>query len=942
MVARLSSVLAFLHINLLHWTASRRRIILSLIFTGIIVGLAFSIFAVRQSNLDDLLVYYEKKNPLEKNGSPTVRFSTEVNYNGFPANYTNTISQYVQGFWESANLESIVSSTLLVFSIQVDMFIPVYNRSTSATIGGVPEEIFRRLDLGLTKGELPANSSEVIELGLYDRLKLDIDPITDNTSFSTFSLLESQQLSVSGQSEAEIFTASLEALFSPDLLEQSENWDFATSSEYLIEWANRFSNFHSLVYGYIEVDWNVEKIAGNLEKWKSRAKEFENHLEGVKAFLGTEMRFTTNDELSQLLTSFEEEKQHFDLTYLLLALPLFLLMLLVLLEINRLGNESQTREIELLYLNGVSLRETTAVLLIERLLVALCSLILGLTISPFFILAAQTLFVFNSLDNLGNVLSDALSIDIFAVLAALVFLTSIPSVINTIRRAERTEGALREIEGIWHRSFMVLATIIGLAGGLIIFSVLVLDLPGAESADSSDLVFAGEHLRFAASSMILMATPPLIIRLFNAIYGRIGFRIWKSHAKKATMAFQLFREEAQFLGRPALIIFLTLMLLVPSLIVTPSIDAHLEEESRLVLGSTLVIENWAETIPTMEVHDISPAIAATSLVYHVTLIARFPPLHNDLSILVIDPLSFIEIASLELPSTGSLISLESVKQLSSNNTMLIDSGRVADLEKGDWASFKAWETLEESNATRYVPHELAFQVVDEFDLFPLLSVITRFVASTENIDYFDELIMSHESWNSLSNAASFDPSISISEIETGLMVGLNDASKQEQIARKLQESFGRPVRSLNGVKESFESPFHQSYIIIGTTTLIVAIIAAITIGVTSANALLNRRRDGYEVLVRRGMSRYRITLLAAQEFGMATIAPILLGLFFGLLYLSSMEGILTIYEGQLSFQWLLNPMELIISVLALILAIGLAWIGSFYVGISRRHFATGE
>ncbi|MFX0117131.1 MAG: FtsX-like permease family protein, partial [Candidatus Hodarchaeota archaeon] len=740
----------------------------------------------------------------------------------------------------------------------------------------------------------------------------------------------------------ESFVVSFEALFPPDLMQDATDWDLMTSMDFLMDFVNQFNYFHTWVYGSIEVEWDIEKInAGSLNTWERRARDFETHLEGLKTILGNEMRFVTSSELSQLFSSFKDEKEHFDITYLLLSLPLFLLVLLVLLEINRLGSESQGKEVELLHLNGVALREMIAILAIERFFVSTGSLLLGMILTPFFIEIAKALFPRALTIDSPNILLEALTIEICLLMVALVFLTSIPAILSSLRRIEHIGTPIKNRKPVFHQSILILMTILFLATILIIFSAFILGLPEAEEGGPSDLVFVGEHLRFAAFSIILLVAPVLIIRFLNRIYGKSGSYIWKSYTHKSTLSFQLYQEEAKYLARPALILFLALMLLVPSLVVTPSINAHLEEESQLAVGSSLIIENWKETIPITSVHNVSAAIEATSLVYHVFLTGRFPPLREQLSILVIDPMSFIKVANLELSSKGRLIPLKSINQLFSNFTMLVGAGCTPNIAKGDNVSLQAWETKEEDDSLHYIPHELDFLVVDKFDLFPLLNILTQAIASTEEINALDELIMSHGNWDIFSNISSLDSSITWS-LRKGLMVGLNDPSKQESVARKLQETFGRTVRSIKGVKKSFESPFHNSYSIIGTTSLLVALIAALIVGAASANTLLNRRRDGFEVLLHRGMSRQKVTFLAAQEFGLAMFLPTILGLFLGLLYLKSMEGILSIYEGQLSFSWLLNPLVMVASALALILTVFLIWIGIFFLAISRHHFAKGE
>ncbi|MFW9915657.1 MAG: FtsX-like permease family protein [Candidatus Thorarchaeota archaeon] len=944
MAARLSSLIAFFHVNLIHWYGARRRIILSLIFTTLIVSLAFSMFAVRESNLNDLLVYYENKNPLGANGSPTIRFSTEIDYSGFPSNYGESISQYINGFLYEADLEPVVAETHLAFSVHFEQFaVPGFRRATSATIGALPNEIFEKLGLALTGGRSPTNSSEVVDIGLFERLNLQYSPISDNNNLTAFSFQENQTFSVVGQTDEETFVHSL-ALFSSDLTEQSANWDLITSIDYLIEFCNRFTFFHSLIYGYIEVEWHVEAITGNHQTWKNRARDFESRIEGVKPFLGSSMRFTPNDELSRLLSSFKDEKEHFDLTYALLSLPLFVLVLLVLLEVNGLGNESQSREIELLSINGVGLLETFSIFAIERIAVSVISAALGIIFAPFFILLAQ-IFDLPGASSISfrSTYPEALSIEICAIIIGLVFLTSIPSILSSLRRSETIGITLKEKKQALHKSFIILLTVICLGIVLLLFSVIVLDLPRNE-AQGSDAIFVGEHLKFGAFSIFFLAAPPLIIRAFNSLSGRIGSRLWKSHRHKSTLPFQLFREEAHFLARPALILLLTLMLLVPSLVVTPSINAHLDEESQLVAGSTLIVENWVETFPLEAVYNVSSAIETASIVRHIFLDGRFPPLKEKLSFLVIDPTNFSNLPSLELDSTGSLASRESIQQLTSNGTTLVGAGCSANLEKGDSISFKTWEPTEEENFTHYVPHEAEFRILDFIDLFPLLTVLTRTLADVEELDrnLIDELVMSHGSWNILSNLISLDSSNEILASRTGLMVELNDPSMQDQVAGKLQETFGRSVRSLNDIKQSLESPFHESYIIIGTTSLLIAVIAVLIMSSSSANALLNRRRDGFEVLIRKGMTRKRVTLQAAQEFGLAIALPAILGIAIGFLYLFSMEGILSIHENLLPFHWLLNPFELWLAAIAVIFSVYMVWVCTFFAVISRAHFMTGR
>ncbi|MFX0117585.1 MAG: hypothetical protein ACFFB3_23775, partial [Candidatus Hodarchaeota archaeon] len=226
------SMLSFFHLNLLHWNAARKRILLFLIFAGVTVALVFSMFAIREANLNDLLVYYENKNQLKSNGSPTVAFSTEIDYDGFPLDYAESISDYVFSYLQESELSSVADRTFLVLSIQIDVTIPGYNRLASSVIGGIPDEIFSKLDLGLTEGYKPANSAEVVDIGLFDRLNLEIDPGSENNILTGYSLNENQTMTVVGQTDDESFLASFEALFPPDLMQDATDWDLMTSMDF--------------------------------------------------------------------------------------------------------------------------------------------------------------------------------------------------------------------------------------------------------------------------------------------------------------------------------------------------------------------------------------------------------------------------------------------------------------------------------------------------------------------------------------------------------------------------------------------------------------------------------------------------------------------------------------------------------------------------------------
>lgn len=948
MTSRAAALIAFFHLSLLHWTAAKRRIFLSLAFTAIIVGLAFSMFAIRGSYINNLLEFYEQRNPLHSNGSPTVRFSTTTSmagsdpWQGFPVD----ISDYVDNFLKEAGLEPVAAKTLLIFSFQFEMIVPGLQRTSTVNVGGVPDEIFSMLDMALTEGRIPTNHSEVIDLNLFKRYKVNFDPNFDNMSLKAVSreagFFENQTLAVVGQSDDESLIASLEALFPRDLLLQSRNWDLLTSIDNLLELAGGFTNFDSLTYGYLEVRWDISKIdVDNLGMWKSRARNFEARLEGSKNLLGSPMRFVTNKELSQLLADFKEERQQFDLSYLLLSLPLFLLVVLALLEVNRVGHESRSREFELLHLHGVGLLEATSILVIERLLIACGSLIMGIILSPFFVWLTQVTLLGSSSLDVKNAPIEALSIDIWALLAAMIILTSIPNIVGPLRRNKRLQTSVKQRKNIGSQTYLILAAIICIGIVLMLFASVALDIAGSGETGSTDLAYFGDNLDFAASSIFMLVVPFLIIYVSIIFIGKIGSLVWRSYARKLTLPLLLFREDARFMARPAFILFLAIMLLIPSLVVGPSIDAHLEEESQLVVGSTLIVDNWEDTIPAAGVHNLSSAIEETSLVHHILLNGMFPPLREKLSILIIDPINFGKMASLEKGSGGLLVPPNSIRQLSTSETVLMGSDGAADLERGDWISFKSWDVIEEENLTHYVPKELEFQITGFFDLFPLLSITTQVLTGYEETDEIDELVMSHLSWNALSNHLSQDSLVQWS-IKTSLLVRLSDVSMQQQVARKIQETFGRPVKTVDSVKQSFENPFHESYTIIAATSLLFSLIAALTIGAASANTLMNRQRGGFEVLLLRGMSRRRVTFIAAQEFALLIIMPSILGILFGYMYLSSMRGILSIYENLLSFQWLLNPFEINFAVLALILGVFLLWIGSFFIAISRSHFAFGD
>ncbi|MFX0117569.1 MAG: FtsX-like permease family protein [Candidatus Hodarchaeota archaeon] len=172
------------------------------------------------------------------------------------------------------------------------------------------------------------------------------------------------------------------------------------------------------------------------------------------------------------------------------------------------------------------------------------------------------------------------------------------------------------------------------------------------------------------------------------------------------------------------------------------------------------------------------------------------------------------------------------------------------------------------------------------------------------------------------------------------MVRLDDESAQKAVAIDLQQAFGKPVKSISGVKASFANPFHESYKIISTTSLIVAVIIMLVIGIISANILLNQRKDGFEILLQKGMTRGEVTLIAAEEFGMAIALPALLGVGLGVAYLFSIRGIFSIYSDFLSFTLLWKPLDLSIVILGMIIGIFLIWIISFILAFSRHYWSS--
>ncbi|MFX0117568.1 MAG: hypothetical protein ACFFB3_23685, partial [Candidatus Hodarchaeota archaeon] len=344
-----------------------------------------------------------------------------------------------------------------------------------------------------------------------------------------------------------------------------------------------------------------------------------------------------------------------------------------------------------------------------------------------------------------------LQIQYYLFFAILIFLASLPNIASSLHKANSVQNMQRRKQSTWGQLYVILVTIIGFAALLLLSSQNLQEISDSGTAGYSGIGFFTSNTSLAAVSMLLIVTLPLLIRFLNAINSKIGSRIWKSHTHRKMLALQFFQEDAQYLAHPALVLFLTLILLVPSLVLTPSINSHLEGESRLVVGSTLLIENWEDTIPDETVRTISPRIVETSLVQHIVLKGRFPPLYEQLSILVIDPPSFTSVAYLNAGSKDPLISIESIKRLTTNETLLLGSSFIGDFESGDFVSFTAWKTRKQANQTLYIPYESKFQIIDFFDLFPLLSIETHSLIRTGQGTRFVELVMGYKNWMNLAN-----------------------------------------------------------------------------------------------------------------------------------------------------------------------------------------------
>jgi hypothetical protein len=91
-----------------------------------------------------------------------------------------------------------------------------------------------------------------------------------------------------------------------------------------------------------------------------------------------------------------------------------------------------------------------------------------------------------------------------------------------------------------------------------------------------------------------------------------------------------------------------------------------------------------------------------------------------------------------------------------------------------------------------------------------------------------------------------------------------------------------------------------------------------------------------------GMARRTATLIAAQEFAIAIVVPIVLGTIFGLAYLFSMEKVLSVHTNLLEFQWLLDPVVLLLALSFFAFFTYTIWIASFYIAISRHKFTAEE
>ncbi|MFX0115941.1 MAG: FtsX-like permease family protein [Candidatus Hodarchaeota archaeon] len=957
----LSRLWSFVHLNRLHWSASKRRIFMSMIAFTFVIGLVLSIYTIRETHYDDLLRVYEKKHPLDSNGLSSLYFYVSEDFyswDGLPTNFSQLLSDKIDLMLEESDLDSIESEIFIAIHMDVFVLLPSQNRTTHAQLCSIPEAVLLDPAFQLKEGEIPANSSEVIINAeshvIFDLLGPGGEFLPENSSISILGreyydeeidTSNNQTLSITGAVDRALFESELAERFPRDFIERASWSDFLTSHTYLVEIANGFSAYFGQIYGTFDIVWNVKKIkARDIGVWQDREQAFRQLLNEKEVQIqGTRAYFWISEELLELFADFKEELQRFDLTYILLSIPLLILILLILLEVNSLGNESQAREIKLLYLNGVRFSEAASLLLIERMAIAFFSSIIGIVISPLFVNLAQTILPgFPSWIDPVESFQRMFSVQTIILVTILVFLTSSPSIIRALRQTETIRGQLPVEKRVWKRSHVVLVTLIGFAVLLLVFSELIQAITGSEGDVGEDISFFGVHLDFMATSIILLAIPALLIRIINELSSRVGSRLWHTYSHKITIGFQLFREEAKHFARPALVIFLMLMILIPALFVSPSIDIHLEEESKLVVGSDILFENWNETISPDIVYNISNNIANASLVRHILADGAFPPLREKQSILVVDPQSFAEVAHLELASKGPLAPIDSIKALSNNKTLLLGSKERSALEKGESVSFKAWERIEIENRTEFVPHQLDFRIEEFFDLFPLLSHLTRSTADEEEIlRYYDEIVMSYDNWLQLSAIFQLDGSITYS-ISTKLLIRLKDPAQQEQVSKKFYKALGLTANTSISMKESFESPFQGSYVILSNLTIMIGMLVVVAIAITSANTLINRRREGIEVLLRMGMARRSATLVAAQEFAIAILIPTILGTLFGLAYLFSMEKVLSVYTNLLEFQWLIDPIFLIIAVFLLVFFTYIIWVGSFYLAISRYRFAAEE
>ncbi|MHA2270932.1 MAG: hypothetical protein ACXACI_03655, partial [Candidatus Hodarchaeales archaeon] len=877
MTSRVSRLWALIQLNRLHWSASKRRILMSVVIISFVIALSLAIYSVREAHYDDLLKVYEQKNPIDSNYSPSIEFWLEgehaQRWQGLPLDLANQISSKISGILEESDLNPVVAEMYLTFSMDIFVFIPKYNDTFDISIRAVSNAVLSELSSALVKGRLPANSSEVLanrEHYFWQDVwgaghELDLE----NASFTAYGLhafdpdfdaSDNQRLDVVGVIDPEIVETNLAGRFPEDFLRRFGWSVILTSFDNLVEIVNRFNYYWGHSSGTVDIQWSLDKIkVSDVSLWQKRARDSGIIAANPYYIQNRDIHFWVTDEFARLLSDFKEEQSEFDSTYLLLSIPLFILILLVLLEVNSLGNDSQARELNLLYLNGLRLGEAASLLIVERLVVALISTIIGTAASPLFINLAQTLLpgLPSRLDPMKS-FQDLFSLQIIVFVASLIFLASTPSLVSPLRRAETIRRRMVHDSRIWKRSYVILATIIGFAAFLLLFSEFI-------SSASSD---------FMAISIILLAIPAVLIRFINRLSSWIGSRIWQSHSRKATIALQLFREEVSFFSRPALVMFLLLMILVPALFVAPSINSHLTQESKLVVGSNILVENWNDTISTDVIQNTSKNIADTSIVHYVLLEGAFPPLCKRQSVLVIDPVSFAKVAFLKLESKGQLVSDDSIKQLATNKTMLLGLKAHPMIDRWDIITFKAWERNFTGNRTEFSPHQFNFQIVDRFSLFPVLSSLTKSTLGEDEENYreCDEIVMSHDSWDQLVTIFQLDSSITYS-IETKLLIKLEDPSKQEQVAKEIERTLDYATNTSNSVKESFESPFHGSYVILSDLTIMIGLLVVVAIAVTSANTLLNRRKQGIEVLLQMGMARRTATLIAAQEFAIAIVVP---------------------------------------------------------------------